>query len=128
MQCVSVYSTGPNAATTVQEVTITLLDNCRRSQITIPDFTPYLEKFLWEMTTDDFMKGSNDLSCGPILYTLVGLNSPPFTLVNSPTPEYMRIKTEATLMEQLGIYNYYIEGCIYFPTDGYYLCGRSNDL
>jgi len=76
----------------------------------------------------DFQVGSNSLNCGPIVYSLVSLGKPPFTLLSSATPGKMTIETQATLLSQVKLYNYYIKGCIHFASDNYDLCGRSKDL
>jgi len=116
------------AQTPLQTVTVTLLDNCRTSTMSIADFTPYLAKQLWEVSTSDFQIASNDLSCGPIVHEIVGLEDPPFQLEAASDPSMLRIRTEATLLSQVGTYNYFIRVCLTFSFDGHQICARTSDL
>jgi len=111
------------------EVLINLVDYCRTSTVSMPDITPtYSEKFLWNMSYNNYPMASNSMNCGPIFHNVVGLPMPnPFMRQDQGIPNTLDIKTEATLLTHVGVYNYYIEACIVF-NNGDSICDRTNDL
>lgn len=89
---------------------------------------PYSERFLYEESFDRFQTGTNSRGCGPIEYALVGLPSETFAISDPRVPGALDIRTMPQSRDELGTFDYYIEGCITFPSDGSRVCGRTNDL
>ena len=129
IQCFSAASAGPDRATEKVVVDIELWDKCRQSTITMPRMeNTYTERFLYEETFYRFEKGVNSLGCGPIAHRLIGLPSETFTIVEPPEPLVLDIGTKASTPAELGVYDYVIQGCLYFPVDGLEICETTNDL
>ena len=91
-------------------------------------FNPYTERFLYEEAFDRFPMAKNDMGCGPIVHTLVGLPADAFGVYDPNVAESLDIRTNALQKTDAGLYNYVIEGCLNFPSDGRKICGQSNDL
>ena len=107
-----------------------LWDKCRQSTIEMPFIDDsYTERFLYEETFYRFEVGINSMGCGPIEHKLVGLPIETFAVIDPNVPEgSLDICTKATTHQELGIYDYVIEGCLTFPVDGYQICATTNDL
>lgn len=89
--------------------------------------TSYDPRYLWEKTYLPFALGENNLGCGPIRYELVGLPAPQFAIADRGTPGILEIRTEATNLDQVGEYTFYVRGCIDFAFDGHEICANSNN-
>lgn len=87
-------STIPAGTTPTVVIEVSLWDLCRQSVVSMPDFTPYMEKYLWREYLDYFTVATNDQGCGPIVTELVGLPGPQFSLVDDNSPNQLVIRTE----------------------------------
>lgn len=130
IQCTSTYSEIPAGTTPPLTIQFNLLDKCRTSSVEMPTIVPDTQnKYLWEATYSPFPLGYNTLNCGPITYQLIGLPQPTFQITEDPQDSSaLTIRTEAVSRAQLGVYEYYIQGCITFASDNTQVCGRTNDL
>ena len=88
----------------------------------------YTERFLYEETFYRFATGINSLGCGPIEHKFVGLPIETFAVIDPNVPDSLDICAKATTHDELGTYNYVIEGCLTFPVDGFKICATTNDL
>ena len=129
IQCFSTESTGPFAETEKIIVDIELWDKCRQSTVEMPFISDtYTARYLYEETFYRFETGTNSLGCGPIEHKLIGLPSETFAVFEPNVSNALDICTKATLPSELGLYDYVIEGCLYFPADGTKICDTTNDL